>query len=137
MIDRLTTPPINLPPSLIQNLDIIIFLLQAKSKDRYVRRVNQILEVTGVKGDKPTTSEVFKWKPVEDRFESSERSQVLEHLAKTLGLTEPSLREELRVRKTILEWMHEKQMYDYREVANMITGYYSDPERIINMVEEL
>jgi flagellar protein FlaI len=136
LIDRLTTPPINLPPSLIQNIDVIIFLLQVKSKERYVRRVNQILEVTGVKGDKPTTIEVFRWKPVEDRFESVEKSIVLEHIAKATGLTEASLKEELRVRKTILEWMHEKRIFDYKEVSNIINGYYSNPEKIISIVEE-
>lgn len=136
LVDRLTTPPISLPPNLIQNLDVIIFLLQVKSRDRYVRRANQILEVTGLKGDKPVTTEIFSWKPVEDRFETKEKSHVLEHIAKSLGLTEASLREELRVRKSILEWMLEKQMFDYREIAKIINTYYSDPEKIITLVEE-
>lgn len=137
LIDRLTTPPINLPSNLIQNLDIIAFLLQVKSKDHYVRRANQILEVTGMKGDKPSTIEIFRWKPVEDKFETAEKSLVLEHIAKSLGLTEASLREELRVRKSILEWMLDKKMFNYREVSNIINIYYSDPERVITMVEEM
>ncbi len=136
LIDRLTTPPISLPPSLIQNLDVIVFLLQVKSRDRYVRRANQILEVTGLKGGKPLTTEIFKWKPVEDKFEIKEKSQVSEHIAKSLGLTEASLKEELRVRREILEWMLEKRMFDYREIAKILSGYYSDPERIITLVEE-
>jgi flagellar protein FlaI len=136
LIDRLTTPPINLPSTLIQNLDIIIFLVNARSKDRYVRRANQILEVTGIKGKEPMTKEIFKWKPFEDRFETSEKSTVLEHIAKSLGLTEASLKEELRTRKGILDWMKEKGITDYREVSNIINGYYSNPEKIINLVEE-
>ena len=135
LIDRLTTPPINLPSSLIQNLDVIIFLMQIKSRDRYVRRVNQILEVTGVRGDKPLTSEIFRWRPVEDTFERIEKSQMLEHIAKSLGLTETSLREEIRTRKGVLEWMRERRMFDYRDVSNVINGYYSNPERIISLVE--
>lgn len=135
LMDRLTTPPISLPPSLLQNLDIIIFLLQVKSRDRYVRRVNQILEVVGLKGDKPVTAEIFKWKPLGDVFETSEKSQVLEHIAKSLGLTEASLKEEIRTRKSVLEWMHERRMFDYIEVAGVINGYYSNPERIISIVE--
>ncbi|MEE9323105.1 MAG: type II/IV secretion system ATPase subunit [Candidatus Aenigmarchaeota archaeon] len=136
LIDRLTTPPINLPANLIQNIDVIIFLLQVKSKDRYVRRANQILEVTGVKEDKPVTTEIFRWKPVEDKFKTNENSQLLEHLAMSLGLTEASLKEELRVRKSILEWMFDKRMFDYREIANIVNGYYSNPERIVTLVEE-
>lgn len=137
LINRLTTPPINLPPSLVENIDIIIFLLQVKSRDRYVRRANEILEVTGLKGDKPLTNVVFRWRPVEDKFESVEKSIVLEHIAKSLGLTEASLKEELRVRKEILEWMRERRMFDYRDIARVINGYYSNPDKIINMVEEL
>jgi hypothetical protein len=59
-----------------------------------------------------------------------------EHIAKSLGLTETSLKEELRVRKGILDWMLEKRMFDYRDVATIITGYYSNPERVISLVEE-
>jgi len=137
LINRLTTPPINLPPSLIENIDIIVFLLQVKSRDRYVRRANEILEVKGLKGDKPLTGVIFKWKPVVDKFESVEKSILLEHVAKSLGLTEASLKEELRVRKEILEWMKEKRMFDYRDIAKIINGYYSSPDKIISMVEEL
>jgi len=137
LMDRLTTPPISLPASLLENLDIIIFLLQVKSRDRYVRRVNQILEVAGIKGDKPVTAEVFRWKPVEDIFETSEKSQVLEHIAKSLGLTEASLMEEIRTRKGVLEWMHERRMFDYMQIANVINGYYSNPERIISIIESV
>jgi flagellar protein FlaI len=109
--------------------------MQVKSRDRYIRRVNQILEVTGLKGDRPVTSEVFRWKPIEDKFELSEKSLMLEHIAKSLGLTEASLKEEIRTRKGILEWMWERRMFDYRDVSNIINGYYSNPERIIGLVE--
>jgi flagellar protein FlaI len=136
LIDRLTTPPINLPPGLIQNLDVIIFLLQVKSRDRYVRRANQILEVTGLSGDKPSTTEVFRWKPVEDIFERTGKSEMMEHIAKSLGLTETTLRDELRVRKSILEWMHKKRMVDYKEISDIINNYYSNPEKIITLIEE-
>ena len=136
LIDRLTTPPINLPPTLIQNLDVIVFLLNVRVKDRYVRRVHQIVEITGVKGDVPSTVEIFRWNPMGDKFETVGKSMVLEHIAKSLGLTEASLKEEIRTRKRILEWMKEKKMFDYREVAKIVNAYYSNPEKIIAMVEE-
>lgn len=137
LIDRLTTPPINLPPTLIENIDIIVFLLQVKSKERYVRRANEIIEIKGMKGNKPVTSVIFKWDSTTDKFKSVEKSIVLEHIAKSLGLTEASLKEEMRVRKSILEWMKERKIFDYRDVARIINGYYSNPERIINMIEEM
>jgi hypothetical protein len=31
--------------------------------------------------------------------------------------------------------MLEKKIFDYRDVSNIINGYYTDPEKIINLVE--
>jgi len=33
--------------------------------------------------------------------------------------------------------MKERKIFDYRDVARIINGYYSNPERIINMIEEM
>ncbi len=137
LVDRLTTPPISLSPTLIENIDIIIFLMLAKIRSKYVRRANEILEVIGIKDDKPLTVQVFKWKPVGDEFETVKKSVVLESIAYSLGMTEDSLKEELRRRKAVLEYMHEKGIFDYVRVAKIINGYYSDPEKIINMIEEV
>jgi flagellar protein FlaI len=136
LVDRLITPPISLPPSLIENLDVILFLVYVKVKDRYIRRLNEVLEVRGVKDDKPITAQIFKWNPLTDKFEPTGKSKVLEDIANFIGLTEDSLKEELRVRKAILEWMREKKIFDYREVSNIINAYYTNPEKIINLVEE-
>lgn len=137
LVDRLTTPPISLPPTLIENIDIMVFLRQVKLKDRYLRRANDILEIKGFKGEKPLTESVFKWKPVKDGFQSVGKSIVLENIAQMLGQTEKSIINEIRVRKSILDWMVEKQMFDYRDVSEIINGYYSNPDRIINLVEGL
>lgn len=136
LVDRLTTPPISLSPTLIENIDIIIFLMLAKIRSKYVRRANEIIEVIGIKDDKPLTVQVFKWKPVGDEFETVKKSVVLESIAYSLGMTEDSLKEEMRRRKAVLEYMHEKGIFDYIRVAKIINGYYSDPEKIINMIEE-
>ncbi|MBN2042377.1 MAG: type II/IV secretion system ATPase subunit [Candidatus Aenigmarchaeota archaeon] len=135
LIDRLTTPPISLPPTLLENIDIILFLTQVKIKDKYVRRMNEIIEIKGMKGDRPATEAIFKWKPVQDVFEPVGKSVLMENISNMLGFTEKSIRDELTVRKSILEWMRERKIYDYRDVARIINGYYSDPDRIINLVQ--
>jgi flagellar protein FlaI len=135
LVDRLLTPPISLPPSLIENLDVILFLVHVKIKDRYVRKLNEVIEIKGVKDERPIISQVFKWNSISDKFELKGKSKTLEDIANLIGLTEDSLKEELRVRKAILEWMLEKKIFDYRDVSNIINGYYTDPEKIINLVE--
>lgn len=135
LIDRLTTPPISLPPSLIENINIIVFLTLSRLKESYVRRTDAILEVTGIRDGKPLTNMVFEWKPVTDKFEISQKSFVLKNLARRMGISEEAIKDELIRRKAIIEWMLEKEIYDYREVAKIVSEYYSNPEKVMDMVE--
>lgn len=135
LIDRLITPPISLPPSLLENIDIIVFLTLSRLRGSYVRRANNILEVIGLKDNKPNTITIFEWRPVSDDFEIKEKSVVLRTISKRLGITEESIQEELVRRKKILEWMLERGILDYREVARVISTYYHDPERVMDAVE--
>ncbi|MBI4020763.1 MAG: type II/IV secretion system ATPase subunit [Candidatus Aenigmarchaeota archaeon] len=136
LIDRLITPPISLPPSLIENIDIIVFLTLSRLRNSYVRRADNIMEVTGIEKDRPETVKVFEWKPITDAFEIREKSVVLRKIAFRLGLTEDTVKEELVRRKQILDWMLEKEIYDYREVAGIISLYYADPDRVMAMMQE-
>jgi type IV secretory pathway ATPase VirB11/archaellum biosynthesis ATPase/intein/homing endonuclease len=136
LVDRLTTPPISLPSSLIENVNIIVFLALSRLGDRYVRRASDILEVTGVKEDRPLTNRVFVWHPGEDKFKTDERSVVLREISRRLGLDEGELSDELARRKRILEWMFEQQIFDYREVTRIISTYYTNPKRVIDIISE-
>jgi len=135
LIDRLITPPISLPPSLLENIDIVVFLTLSRLKESYVRRADNILEVTGIKDNRPESIKIFEWKPVSDSFEIKEHSVVLKKISRRLGISEGSIQEELARRKKILEWMLDRKVFDYREVARVISTYYSDPERVMDAVE--
>ncbi|MCX6814233.1 MAG: type II/IV secretion system ATPase subunit [Candidatus Aenigmarchaeota archaeon] len=135
LIDRLTTPPISLPPSLIENINVIVFLTLSRLRESYVRRTDAILEVVGIKDNKPVTNMVFEWKPITDTFEISQKSFVLKSLAKRMGISEETIKDELMRRKMILEWMLEQEIYDYREVAKIVSEYYSNPDKVMDMVE--
>ena len=134
LVDRLTTPPISLPATLLENINIIVFLVLSRLKGRSVRRADNILEITGVRNDKIVTSTIFSWKPVSDSFETVEKSINLKSLSKRLGWTDAAIKNELFRRKRILEWTLEHKMFDYKEVARIIETYYSNPEKVINMV---
>jgi flagellar protein FlaI len=137
LVDRLTTPPINLPPTLLENINIVAFLVLSKIKGSYVRRVNNILEIVGVEKNRPLTNSVFAWNPMDDTFEIKGKSVVLEMIAKKMGMTEDSIKEELSRRKKVLEWMVEKGIDDYRDVAVIFSIYYSNPERIVAAIREV
>jgi flagellar protein FlaI len=135
LADRLTTPPISLPPTLLENINIIVFLVSTKLKGNYVRRTDSILEIAGLTAsNKIDARTLFSWKPVSDSFEIESRSYVLKKIGERLGINDDAIKEELIRRKRILEWMIEKEIYDFREVAKVIAMYYSSPERIIDLV---
>jgi len=134
LIDRLTTPPISLPPRLLENIDIILFIKLFRLHDRVIRRADAIAEMVGVKGDKPITKTVFEWDASKDTFEVKEKSVVLKDISKRSGQTEQEVLDELFRRKAILEWMQKKGMTDYKEVAKVIQSYYLQPTKTMDFI---
>jgi flagellar protein FlaI len=135
LVDRLITPPISLPPSLLENINIVVFLVLSRMKGSHIRRADSIMEIVGVKESRPITKKVFEWKPISDSFEIGEKSIILSSITRKLGITEDKLKEEMARRKKVLEWMLEQGIFDYREVAKIISTYYTNPERIMDLVE--
>ncbi|MBN2102279.1 MAG: type II/IV secretion system ATPase subunit [Candidatus Aenigmarchaeota archaeon] len=136
LIDRLVTPPISLPATLIENIDIIIFLTQVKIEKNYMRKVNEILEITGVEKERPVANTVFKWKSIGDKFESVNESKVMHDIAEMTAMKETEIINEIGRRKAVLEWMHDRKIYDYKEFTDLINQYYSNPEKLLARVDE-
>jgi flagellar protein FlaI len=134
LIDRLITPPISLPPTLLENIGIIVFLVVTKIKGAYVRRANSIVEITGMKNERPLFRPIFNWKAIGDTFELKGKSVVMKTIANRQGLTEEHIKDELARRKTILEWMLKRGVYDYKDVARIVSTYYSDPGRLLDYI---
>ena len=136
LIDRLITPPISLPPTLIENIDIIIFIQRVKVKGREVRRAVEILEVLGIENDKPIARTVFGWEPLKDQFVAKNESKVLENVARMSGMTQETVQNEILRRKKILEWLRAREIFDYNEVSRIITDYYTNEEKVMSFIEE-
>ena len=136
LVDRLTTEPINLPPSLIENLDIIVFLRRVKIGKAYLRRVSDLLEVERYdrKRNKIITNEVFKWVPETDSYTSPSGSIILERLSESMGIDEKEISEEIMNRTKVLEWMRKKGISDYREFGKIIRMYYANSKELFEMV---
>jgi len=136
LTNRLITPPISLPPSLLENLDLIVFLTKMKYKGKYVRKVKNVYEVVGFdtkdKGIK--TNQIFKWDAIKDKTDIMNKSVVLHRIIERTGLTEKKLIEELRRRMLVLHWFQERSIKDYRDVARVTNLYYDFPERTIDII---
>jgi flagellar protein FlaI len=137
LIDRLTSPPISLSEGLIGSLDIVVFMQRVKYRDKFVRRITEVIEMVKFpKGEKaPIINTIFKWDPFKDNFEIGEKSVVLKKISNTFGISEKEIVDEFQRRVAILRWMKEKNITDFKEVYAIISAYYSMPNRVLSLVE--
>ncbi len=138
LIDRLTTPPISLPPGLVGSIDLIIFLARMNYKGNFVRRANEIIEMIEYDAEKkrPVINKVFKWNPENDKFTSDKKSIILKKIAERIGMKDKEIEDELERRMMVLSWMKENNILDFRNVNKVINMYYNYPQRTISMVME-
>ncbi len=129
IIQRLTGPPINVPPPYITNLNIVVIQRAFRRGERIVRRVTSVHEIESyVEGKGILTREVFRFDPIDDRLEFIGRfnSYILEKkIALFAGYAEPrEIYKELDTRAKILEEMRKRGMHRYHDVWNIVKSFY-------------
>ncbi|MFA5405800.1 MAG: type II/IV secretion system ATPase subunit [Candidatus Nanoarchaeia archaeon] len=131
VIDRLTTEPINVPKSMLDNLDLIVFLVQTKRKGEYVRRVNEIIEIVGYnpRTKNLMTNRSFKWDSDNDRFVLL-KSILLDKIRERMGYTIDDLKADMVRRIKLLKWLQKNNVTDFQEVARYFRLYHTNPEQI-------
>ncbi|HID41941.1 MAG TPA: type IV secretion system protein VirB11, partial [Pyrodictium sp.] len=135
IIDRLTSPPINLPMVLLENLDIAVFMTRTRVKGEYVRRVASIEEIIGYNYRKKMIEWIksFEWDPASDTF-ISHKSYILRKIMESKGLKEEEFREDLKFKRDILSWLRKNNIRNYKEIAKYIELYYYEPEKLSKII---
>ena len=136
LIDRLTTPPIELPVNLIQNIDVIIFLKRVKHGKLYKRRISSVVEVVGYnrKQNMIMGNELFKWDPRTDSYVVVNKSVLLKKISEINGVTEAEIADDIRKKSAVLKWMTEKKISDYVKVGYVLNLFYSSPEFLLQRI---
>lgn len=137
LVSRLTTAPISLPKGLIGSLDLTVFLLRMRYRDKFVRRTNEIVEMIEFDTNKqrPTTNTVFKWNSAKDDIEVAGTSTLLKKISDLTGMSEQEVTDELRRRMLVLEWVKEKNITKYNDFYRVVNIYYNYPNRILAAIE--
>jgi flagellar protein FlaI len=136
LMDRLTTPPISLPPNLIEALDIIVFIVKIKYGNTYVRRINSIYEVIGYDRQRklPIINEIYRWDPITDKYKTTGDSVVVKKISDQHGISSGLLQKELKNRTKVIDWMSERNIINYKDVAKIIKLYYARPEQVLDVI---
>lgn len=138
LIKRLTTPPIELSPTLIESLDVVAVMVHAREKGKSSRRVKEVVEIESVdaKSEEVKSRVVFRWNPVTDEYEKVQESIKVGKIAAIKGGTEKDAFEEIQKRVKILKWLKEKGVKDFIENVNYINLYYKEPKKLFDMMGE-
>lgn len=139
LIQRLESPPINLPRSLLTALDLVVFLNNLTVDGKPVRRVTNVTEI--IKLDPETnrlvTVSPFYWiSEVDDRFKNTGGSKILNKIKLQNMWSDEKLEQEIQNRIKILEWMRKNKIRSYREVGEIISEYHNNPQELLKKIED-
>ena len=131
-IRRLESAPLNIPRTLLPTLNLIGLQARLRIGDRPVRRLTHLAEVLGIDASSGELdlNDVFRWDPKTDTYSYSGRSHTIERLAERAGQPIERVQEEIRHRRTVLDYMAKKNIRRYQDVGAMIRDYYSDPAKV-------
>lgn len=132
-VKRLTSPPMNIPPSYIPLVNVALLirrvtLVDEKGRLRPARKITNVWEIR----DFGEYEEVARWDPAKNRFNVRlDNSLVLSKVTELTGKTKEELLEELVRRKMLLEWLVATRRTAYKDVATWVQKYYLDPVRTL------
>ncbi len=138
VVHRIENPPMDVPRNMLSALDIVCIQVQSQVGGKRIRRNKQIVEILDIdpRTNEMITNEVFKWSQATDEITYSGKSYILEEIMEARGWNEKRMREELKRRQEVLEWMRIRKIRHYKDVANILVSYYREPEEVISRVRK-
>ncbi len=136
MIRRLESPPMNLSPSLVNSLDVIITMVHAKGVEKSARRIQEIVEIR-VEKDKRELTRVFSWDPYTDTYSYLSGDVIpkaVRRLGRAHGILDKQLAEEWSKRKEVLDWIASKNIRQFTEFGKIVYLYYKSQQKILEMM---
>lgn len=132
VLHRLTTKPMNIPHTLIENLDAIAIVRRLVVDTVPIRRTMSVCEMLGWDDKKNDFKihEAFSWDAKADAYGYSGKSYLMDEIAHQRGCSSDELETELEKRKVILNYMVRKGIRTYEDVSAVVMSYFSDPDAL-------
>lgn len=132
-IHRLENPPISVPRTMIQALNIISIQSQTFVRGKRARRNMKLVEITDID---PTTrnirtNDIFSWDALTDKFNRVGESKALNEIMIRRGWNISDLKQELMNRQKILEFMVNNKISDFNAIATIIHDYQVTPDKVL------
>lgn len=134
---RLQHEPMNVPPILVNLLDVIVVLRKLNVESRIARVVAEVVEVAGLEQQVVLLSPTWTYEHERRRLiESSPSSVYRDRLALESGRSAVHIMEEVRRRAQVLRLMHHTGRFTTIEAVTQFCQLYSDhPEQALAQLE--
>ncbi len=138
MVNRLENPPINTPRILLTALNFVVVQKHARVGDSTVRRITQVVELVGFEPEtnELITNTVYEWDPATDSFIYKGHSFLFDEIMEMKNMTHEEMEEEFQRRVDIINYMAEKNLLNFREIANIVVSYYQYPEETAKRIRD-
>ncbi|MEM4757789.1 MAG: type II/IV secretion system ATPase subunit [Nanopusillaceae archaeon] len=135
LFDRLISPPISLPPFLLEILDGVVFLKRSRYAGKYVRRVDKIYEIVKYdhRKNKILKIQTSKWNPKNDDF-TIFGSYKLKKIAEFRNITMDELKTNINFKIKVLEYLYNNRIRDYKRIAEILKMYYYSPDELAKFI---
>jgi len=131
-IRRLTNPPINIPPSMLSNVNLNVVMFRDRRKG--MRRVFQVAEFMSGK-DKVNSNILYRWVPETDEFVSHNKSLAFfDELSRHTGMSEEEIVKEIEKKKKIFEWILKNKLNDLNSIGKIMNLYYMNNEKLQEII---
>jgi len=138
MVNRLENPPINTPRILLTALNFVIIQTHARIGDSIVRRIKQIVELVGFEPEtnELITNTVYEWDSATDTFVYKGHSFLFDEIMEMRNMTHEEMEQEFQRRVDIVNYMSEKGVLDFREIAKIVISYYQYPQETAKRIRD-
>jgi len=134
---RLVNPPINVPETLLEALDLIVTMFRDRRSG--IRRIYEVAELVPPTGTKTsiTPRVLFKWDARKDTILKYQKSyRLMNKLEMHTGMTTKEIEEDLKNKEKILNWMVKNNVNTVDGVGKVVAEYYRDPKNVLNIVNK-
>jgi flagellar protein FlaI len=133
VIRRLETPPIELSPTLVNELDAVVVMTHAIIAGQETRKLREIIEVINVDADgNAKTNTPFMWNPAKNKFYFKRDSHVFEKINKIKGIALDKLYADFDRRVQLIYELYKKKDFVFEELQRVINDFYKNPEEVYN-----
>ncbi|AFV22584.1 type IV secretion system protein [Methanolobus psychrophilus R15] len=137
LLSRVESEPMNVPRNLFASVDMVIFNAMVKVGEHFIRRALRIVEIVELDPERKDliTNPVFKWDPVEDRYEFSGSSSLFEDIEEEFGIKVEELVREMDERAKYIESLSRQGICDYKDVARAIRKYARHKDELMETMQ--